>query len=300
VTRSVAYIGSGTFKYDPFGRRIEKISPTATSVFAYDDDSLVETVNSSGGVVARYTQMQNIDEPLVALRSSGTEYYEADWLGSITSLTNSAGAVANTYTYDSFGNITNSTGTLGNPFRFTGHEFDTETGLYNYRARYLDSTTGRFLSEDPLGLRDNLDMYIYVGNNPTAYDDPFGLYELKGFTPAQQVLMIDAINEALAKLRTGCPNCGGQDGLKVANAIEGATFIYNSKMSPKACAETGPLSFLRLRHVVSIGPLAFEGLCCTLPSVVAHEAVHLTGGGESKAYNLQITCFGCTQYQRNK
>jgi len=51
-----------TFKYDPFGRRIEKISPTTTSIFAYDSNNLIETVNSSGGVVARYAQAPGIDQ----------------------------------------------------------------------------------------------------------------------------------------------------------------------------------------------------------------------------------------------
>jgi YD repeat-containing protein len=57
--------GTTTFKYDPFGRRIEKISPTTTSIFAYDGDDLVETVNASGGIVARYTLGQDIDNPLL-------------------------------------------------------------------------------------------------------------------------------------------------------------------------------------------------------------------------------------------
>jgi YD repeat-containing protein len=59
--------GTVTLKYDPFGRRIYKQSPTATSVFAYDADNLIETVNSSGGVVARYTQDRDIDEPLAMI-----------------------------------------------------------------------------------------------------------------------------------------------------------------------------------------------------------------------------------------
>lgn len=50
-----------------------------------------------------------------------------------TSLTNSAGAVAQSYTYDSFGNTTNSSGSVANPFRYTGRDFDSETGLYYYR-----------------------------------------------------------------------------------------------------------------------------------------------------------------------
>jgi YD repeat-containing protein len=43
--------GTVSFKYDPFGRRIYKQSPTTTSIFAYDGDNLVETVNGSGGLI---------------------------------------------------------------------------------------------------------------------------------------------------------------------------------------------------------------------------------------------------------
>jgi YD repeat-containing protein len=96
--------GAATFKYDPFGRRVEKISPTTTSIFAYDGDNLVETVNASAGVVARYTQGWNV-------------------------------------TYDSFGDTTNSSGSLTNFLRYTAREFDTETNLYFNRARYLDPST---------------------------------------------------------------------------------------------------------------------------------------------------------------
>ncbi len=87
-----------TFKYDPFGRRIYKSSSSATSVYAYDGDNLVEETNNAGGVVARYEQTQNIDEPLAMLRSSATSYFHADGLGSVTAFSNSAGSIANTYT----------------------------------------------------------------------------------------------------------------------------------------------------------------------------------------------------------
>jgi len=56
-----------------------------------------------------------------------------------------------TYTYDSFGNATGSSGSVANTFRFTGRDFDTETGLLLYRARYYDPTSGRFMGEDPIG-----------------------------------------------------------------------------------------------------------------------------------------------------
>ncbi len=177
--------GTVTFKYDPLGRRIEKVSPTFTSIFAYDGDNLVETVNSSGAVVARYTQTQNIDEPLAELRSSTTSYYEADGLGSVTSLTSSAGALANTYTYDSYGNLTTSSGSVSNPFSYTGREFDSETGLYYFRARYYDPTTGKFIGEDPIEFAGgDSNLYRYSFNGPVNLDDPSGLTPgCPGFSP---------------------------------------------------------------------------------------------------------------------
>jgi RHS repeat-associated protein len=175
---SVTLPGSGgtvTFKYDPFGRRIYKSSSSGTSVFAYDGDNQVEETNAAGAVVARYELTQNIDEPLAMLRSSATSYFHADGLGSISSLSNAAGSIANTYTYDSFGKLTASTGSLVNPFRYTARESDTETGLYYYRARYYDPAPGRFLSEDPAMFGGGIDLYKYVLNSPTNFVDPRGL-----------------------------------------------------------------------------------------------------------------------------
>jgi len=175
---SVALPGSGgtvTFKYDPFGRRIYKSSSSATSVYTYDGDNLIEETNSTGSVVARYSQGLNIDEPLVGLRSGTTSYYEADGLGSVTTLSNAAGAVSNNYTYDSFGNLVASSGSIVNNFRYTGREWDPETSLYYYRARYYDQSTGRFLTEDPAGFDVNTDFFAYVGNSPLNWTDPLGL-----------------------------------------------------------------------------------------------------------------------------
>jgi RHS repeat-associated protein len=165
--------GTVGLKYDPFGRRIYKSSSAGTSVYAYDQDNLIEETNSSGSVIARYTQM-DVDEPLAMLRSGTTSYYHADALNTITSLSNAAGALANTYTYNSFGNITNSTGSVVNPFRYAARDFDTETNLHYFRTRYLDPSTGRFLSEDTARFDESVNFYPYVNNNPLTFNDPFG------------------------------------------------------------------------------------------------------------------------------
>ena len=86
------------------------------------------------------------------------------------------GNVVNQITYDAFGNITAETNSDVNfRFSYTGREFDPETGLYNYRARYYDLAVGRFISIDPIGFAaGDSNLYRYVGNNPLFYLDPSG------------------------------------------------------------------------------------------------------------------------------
>jgi len=168
--------GTVTFKYDPFGRRIQKSSASGTVNYLYDGARLMQEVDGSGNVLARYTHSPEIDEPLSMLRGGATSYYQNDGIGSITSLSNQAAALAGTYTFDSFGKLTASTGTITNPFRYTGREFDTETGVYYYRARYFDPGSGRFISEDPIRFGgDGPSFYVYVNNDPTDFVDPLGL-----------------------------------------------------------------------------------------------------------------------------
>jgi RHS repeat-associated protein len=181
---SVTLPGSGgtvTFKYDPFGRRIYKSSSSGTSIYAYDGINLVEETNSSGSVVARYSLGERIDEPLAMLRSGATSYYHADGLDSVTSLRNTAGALAQTYTFDSFGKQTASSGSLTNPFQYTGREFDSETSLQFVRNRYYDPQAGRFLSEDPIRFKGGTNFYAYVLNDPVNYIDPLGFKPCKWY-----------------------------------------------------------------------------------------------------------------------
>lgn len=161
--------------HDPFGRRISKSGRLSTMNYLYDGLDLVETANGSGSESASYALGVTIDEPLAELQSSTTDYYAADGLGSITSSFSATGGLANTYTYDSFGKLAASTGTIINPFQYTAREFDAETGLNFYRTRYFDSSSGRFLSEDLVKFAGGLNFYRYVANNPTNFYDPLGL-----------------------------------------------------------------------------------------------------------------------------
>jgi RHS repeat-associated protein len=104
-------------------------------------------------------------------------------LGSVRALSNDAGQVVATYTYDAFGALRHQTDGAGNPFTFTGEQVDGEIGLAYLRARYYDPAVGRFVSQDPWpALADapqSVNRYAYVANNPVNVVDPSGALNLK-------------------------------------------------------------------------------------------------------------------------
>jgi len=173
--------GTAAFKYDPFGRRIQKSSASGTTNYLYDGSNSVAELGAAGTLLASYAQGAGVDEPLAELRNGTAGYYNQDGLGSITSIVEASGALLNSDTYDSFGSLTDSTGSFANPFRYTGRDNDSETGLRYYRARYYDPAVGRFISSDPIQFLGGLNFYAYVGNNATNWSDPSGLL----FSPEQ-------------------------------------------------------------------------------------------------------------------
>jgi len=83
--------------------------------------------------------------------------------------------IARAYTYDAFGNILSESGTLNSHSQYTGREYDSETELYYYRARYYDPQIGRFITPDPIGFKGGINFYSYVKNSPINFIDPLGL-----------------------------------------------------------------------------------------------------------------------------
>jgi len=201
-----------TFAYDPLGRRVQKVAGGVTTTWTYDGSAILQQVG--GGSTLKYIHGPRIDEPLASDDGTALSNFHADGMRTIVKTTNSAGAVTLTRQYDPWGNL--QFGTTTNGFSFTGREWDSETGSYYLRARYLDPKLGRFISEDPipialpgslghrilpvvrlvapfpsvsgiqqrvqrtLGIEDDLNRYTYVKDNPVGYLDPSGEHWLPG------------------------------------------------------------------------------------------------------------------------
>lgn len=237
--------GRVTFKYDPFGRRIQKIAPSGTTNYLYDGKNAIEEVDNAGNVLARYTHEPRWDGPLAMLRGGVTSYYEQDGLNSVASLTSASGALVQTYTYDSYGKLTASTGTLTNPYRYAGRELDSETGIYEYRARYYNPALGRFVSEDPIGFDGGNDFYAYTGNNPANFIDPLGLQTTVTVPPVTSPYPGDpspaAVEEALDSVEAASATAGSAAaaaalGLAIADA---ALAYHDYNEFRKLCTASG-------------------------------------------------------------
>jgi RHS repeat-associated protein len=105
------------------------------------------------------------DEPVLQIDGSGNvTYLHQDHQGSLIAQTNSSGALLNKYTYSPFGeSATLAAG--GSTIGYTGQRYDSETGLFYYKARYYNPAIGRFLQTDPVGYAQGMNMYGYVHND---------------------------------------------------------------------------------------------------------------------------------------
>jgi RHS repeat-associated protein len=176
--------GAVTIVYDGDGNRVAKTVSGVTTQYLVDDlnptgySQVVEEV-VNGAVTRQYTYgLQRIGENQVVNSTWTPSFYGYDGGGNVRQLTNSAGVITDTYSYDAFGNLTEKTGTTPNNYLYRGEQYDSDLGLYYLRARYYNTGTGRFLSMDPENgiITDpkSLHKYDYAGGNPVNAIDPTG------------------------------------------------------------------------------------------------------------------------------
>jgi RHS repeat-associated protein len=160
-----------SYVYDYQGRRSSKTVAGATTTYLYDNLNLI---GEAGASPANYVFGPGIDEPLAMSRSGSVYYYGVDALGSVADVGDSAGSIQDSYIFDAWGVAKSQTGSLANPFAYTAREWG-EAGMLFYRARYLQPSVGRFVSEDPLRFRAGPRWFSYVLNRPSRLRDSLGL-----------------------------------------------------------------------------------------------------------------------------
>jgi RHS repeat-associated protein len=200
--------GAVQFKYDGDGNRVAKVAGGGiTTTFLVDTNNhtnhaqVVEEL-VSGSVVRQYTYGHDLISQRQLIAGDWKQsFYGYDGHGSVRYLTNEAGAVTDTYTYDAFGKLIAQTGTTPNDYLYAGEQFDANVGFYYLRARYYNNDTGRFITTDsffgnvfePISLHK----YLYAHANPVDNLDPSGLFSISAAFSAA----ISGIINALSALR---------------------------------------------------------------------------------------------------
>ena len=201
-----------TYGYDAIGRRMEKEIidhqdnlKSFTRRYVYDGNEIILEYDDSNSILAKYTHsgLRTDDMLAVDVTSDGvvaglgkqaqSYFYIKDALGTVVDVADATGTKLQHQIYSAFGKLIGVEDGSGNDiasapelatyFAFTGREWDEETGLYYYRARYYDGVIGRFVRTDPVRGRlvepmSVTNKYAYVENNPVQFVDPAGEMKL--------------------------------------------------------------------------------------------------------------------------
>ena len=172
-----------SYDYNYQGGRISKTTNGNTINYLLDDSGLVYNVLAEYDDNLNATTIYTYGTDMISIDNSGTvSYYLTDGQGSTRALTNENGIITDTYTFDAFGNITAQAGDTYNPYLYNQEQYDANTGLYYLRARYMNPSTGRFISMDAYSgsIYDSMSLhkYLYANGNPVMYSDPTGYMSL--------------------------------------------------------------------------------------------------------------------------
>ncbi|MDD6072554.1 MAG: hypothetical protein PUC12_17350, partial [Clostridiales bacterium] len=194
--------GSGTlaeYTYDVYNRLIQYTAGSTTETYTYDAEGVRRSKTNSGGAVyfvsdttgslsqtlaetdadgnlaAAYTRADTL---ISQTRGDKTSYYLYDGHGDVRALINEEGRISDKYRYNAYGELLEQSGDTENHYLYTGEYYDGTSNLYYLRARYMNPSTGTFISMDTyegsIYDPDTLHKYLYANGNPVKYNDPSG------------------------------------------------------------------------------------------------------------------------------
>jgi RHS repeat-associated protein len=262
--------GAVTIVYDGDGNRASKTVGGVTTKYLVDEKNptgfpqVVEESVSDGSTRTLVYGLQRIcQRQFVASTSSTlTSYFVYDGHGSVRALTNSAGAVTDTYDYDAFGNMIHSTGSTPNEFLFAGEQFDSDLGNYYNRARYLKTSTGRFLTMDAIDgdpeTPITLHKYLFANADPVDVTDPTGNEGDLGDIAVS--LAISSTLDSIATFALNSPLGSSVLGFVASHLMPPGYFDALKTLKPDAGLVGGSISFNAKIPKVPFGVTAGGGL----------------------------------------
>lgn len=183
------------YDYDALGRLVRRrINGIADRYFLWVGDHLLAELDATATTrIAEYAYLPGIDRPLALVTGgttiAATRFYQQDAMGNVDGVFNTTGVVQN-LDYDVRGRwFDNSALADTNRLRWKGLVYERDsTKLYYMRNRWYDPETGRFLTEDPLGISGGMNLYVFAGNDLINRWDPYGLISCPaGQRPARWV-----------------------------------------------------------------------------------------------------------------
>ena len=183
VSVSTNGVFAEVYAYDALGRRVSTTTAEGTTRHVYDDNwQVIADIDEQGNAIVSYTWGAGIDN-LLAVKIGGATYYPlTDIQGTVWGYVDTQNNIVARWQYDAWGNVVdeeiapNVAALASIRYRFQCREWSAATGLINFRMRWYDPVTGRWLSKDPIGLSGGINLYAFCGDGPMERIDPFGLW----------------------------------------------------------------------------------------------------------------------------
>ncbi len=253
---ATAKVGSTniSYTYDMAGVRSSKT--VGSTKYDFTTLSGLVTRQTGGNKTIDFVYDEN-NQPLAMKYNNTLYYYVLNAQGDVVRIVNSSRSVVASYTYDPWGKIISSSGTLAdiNPLRYRGYYYDSETGFYYLQSRYYDPEIGRFINADSYASTDatgllSTNMFAYCENDPVNKSDPTGevapiLIAMAGgaLVGIAEQFMTDVIYAMV----TGQPldACFSSVGTYVSSAVGGAMSVLPGGGVMRACVEIVGLSYIQ-------------------------------------------------------